>query len=114
MLGLGHQLGALDIGGEHGLERGRGAARRFLGDVAEPRAARHFDLALVGFELADDDLHQRRLAGAVAADQPDLASRRDRSRGAVEDRTPAKAHRDSIDVSMAARLAANRGKPKTS
>ena len=59
MIRLIHQLRALNIGGEDGVERGRGAARCFLGDIAEPRAARHFDLALVGLELADDDFHQR-------------------------------------------------------
>ena len=74
-----------------------GAARRFLRDIAEPGAARHLDRAVVGIELADEDFHQRRLAGAVAADQPDAAARRDRRRGAVEDRAAAEAHGDGVD-----------------
>ena len=42
-LGLSQQLGALGIGGEHGLERRRLAARRFLRDIADARAARRLD-----------------------------------------------------------------------
>ena len=98
MFGLGEQSGTLDICCQHGGERRRGAARRVLRNVAEAGAPGHFDLTLVGVELADDDLHQRRLAGAIAADQPDAAAGRDRGGRAVEDRTPAKAHRDASDV----------------
>src|SRR3546814_2152333 len=42
------QLRAFGVGGEHGVERRRGAARRFLRDIADARLARHFDAALVG------------------------------------------------------------------
>jgi hypothetical protein len=62
------QRGALDIGGEYRFEGSRSAARRFLRDISQPGAARHFDFALVGFELPDNDLHQGRLARAVATD----------------------------------------------
>ena len=98
MFGLVDQARALGIGGEHRFERTGGAARRFLGDIAEPGAARHFNGAAVGLDLADDRLHQGRFARAVAADQPDPRPRRDRGARAVEDCPPAKAHRDSIDV----------------
>ena len=42
------------------------------------------DLAGVEFLLAEDDPQQRALAGAVAADEPDLAVVGDRGRGPVE------------------------------
>src|SRR3546814_5074291 len=59
------QLCAFGVGGEHGVERRRGAARRFLRDIADARLARHFDAALVGFELTDHHLHQGRFARAA-------------------------------------------------
>ena len=80
-LGLVEQGRALDVGGEHGLERGGGAGRRLLRDIADPGGARHLGAALVRLEQAGDDPHQGRLAGAVAPDQPDPAARRQR-RGA--------------------------------
>ncbi len=98
MFGLIHQPRTLGVSGEHGIEWRRGPARRFLRDIAEPRLARHLNGAAVGIELADHHLHQGRLSGAIATDQPDPAARRDRSRRAVEDGTPAKAHDDFIDV----------------
>src|SRR5204862_3436870 len=79
------------------VERADRTVRRLLGNVAEARAARHLDRAFVRIELADEDFHQRRLAGAVAPDQPDTATRRDRGRGAIEDRAAAEAHSDGVD-----------------
>ncbi|ESZ86077.1 MAG: hypothetical protein Q27BB25_15870 [Blastomonas sp. CACIA14H2] len=95
-LGLCEQGGALDIGGEHGVERGGIAMRRFLRDIAQPREPRHLDLAVIGLELADHHLHQRRLARAVAPDQADAAARRDRRRRAVQDGAAAQAHGDIV------------------
>ena len=94
VLGLVEQSRALDIGGEHGLERGRAAARRVLGDIADPAAPRHAQLAGVGIEHPGDDPHQGRLARPVAPDQPDPPARRQRRRSAVEDRPPAEADND--------------------
>jgi len=54
VIGLVHQLGALGVGSEHGVERRCGAAGRFLRDIAEPGAAGHLDLAVVRIDLADD------------------------------------------------------------
>ena len=88
------------------------AVGRFLRDIAEPRPARQLDRAFVGIDLADDRLHQRRLAGAVAADQPDAASRRDRGGCAVKDRPPAEADRNSVDGQHVGALAFNREPPK--
>ena len=47
--------------------------------------------------MPDNGLHQRRLASAIAADQTDAASRRDRSRRALKDRPPAEADRNSVN-----------------
>jgi len=91
------QRRALGIGGKHGLERRRLAGRSLLRDIADARAPRHLHPAVVGIELAGDDLHQRRLAGPVAADQPDPRARRDRRRRTVENDAPAEAHRDGVD-----------------
>ena len=57
-----------------------GAARRLLRHVADARRARHGDRAHVGREFAGDDLQQRRLAGAVAADKADLVPGRNARR----------------------------------
>src|SRR5690606_13600677 len=94
------------------LERRDRPAWRFLRDIADPRAAGHLDRAFVGFQLTDQDSHQRRLAGAIAADQADTAPRRNRCRGFVEDRTPAKADGDvAYRDHGGAPLAAESGKP---
>jgi hypothetical protein len=85
--GLDHQRGALGIGGEHGLERGGLSGGCFLRDIADARAARHVGAALIGIDLAGDHLDQSRLARAVAPDQPDAATRRQRGTGAVDDDT---------------------------
>ena len=94
---LRQQRGTLGVGGEHRLERRRRARRGFLRDIADAAAARHLDAALVGFELLRDDLHQRRLARAVAADQPDARTRRQRRGRTVENGAPAEAHGDIGD-----------------
>ncbi len=106
------QARPLGVGGENGLERTGDAVRRFLGNIAEPRPARQLDRPFVGIELADDRLHQRRLAGAVAADQPHAASRRDRGGCALKYRPPAEADRNSVDGQHVGALASNRRVPK--
>ena len=69
-LALVQQRGALDVGGEHGLERRRLTRRRLLRDIAEPAAARHVDAAGVGVERPGDHLHQRRLASTFFLGAP--------------------------------------------
>src|SRR3546814_11584107 len=90
------QLCAFGVGGEHGVERRRGAARRFLRDIADARLARHFDAALVGFELTDHHLHQGRFARAVAADEARAAFAGQTRGRAVEDGAPAAAHGEAL------------------
>ncbi len=98
MLGLVEQRGALAVGGQHRLDRRGPAGGGVLGDVADPGVARHIDAAAVGIDQPGDHLHQRRLAGTVAADQADSATRRQRRRGAVEDGASAEAHGDAGEI----------------
>ena len=66
-----------------------GAASRHVADIlaeiADGHAAIDGDLALVGLLLAGDHAEQRRLAGAVGADEADLFAALDRRRGLDED-----------------------------
>ena len=58
------------------------AARRLLRDVPDARAAFGTVMEpIVGAEIAADELQQRRLAGAVAADEADLVAGRDAGGG---------------------------------
>ena len=70
---LGEQPRPLAVGGEHRLERGRGPARRLLGEKADAAAARQFDRPVIRLQHAADQVEQGRFPGTVAADQPDLA-----------------------------------------
>jgi hypothetical protein len=100
-----HQLGALGIGGEHGLERAGGAARRFLCDVAQAATARHVDRAAIGLEHARDHAHQRGFSRPVAADQPDPPAWGQFGGRAVEDRAAAEAHGNIVEVEHRRRVA---------
>ena len=84
MLGLGQQLRALASPRRARSRKASPPARRFLRDIADARARRGLDAALVGLIDPGDHLQQRRLAGAVAADQADMRLRRQRRRGLVE------------------------------
>ena len=98
VLGLVEQAGALGVGGEHPVEDAFLAARRLLRHVADARDARHGDRAHVGREVAGDDLQQRRLAGAVAADEADLVAGRNARGRPVEDRPALDAVAEVVDV----------------
>ena len=64
--------------------RGAGREQRLLRHVADAQALRLLQQAVVELLEPGDDLEQRRLAGAVAADQADPLARFERQRGAVE------------------------------
>ncbi len=70
-LRLFHQARALEIGGENEIDQGSGTAGRLLLDAAKAHLARIGDRAGLGRELARNHAKQRRLAGAVAADEAD-------------------------------------------
>ena len=61
-----------------------GHVRLLLGQVADLDAARYGHSAGVGVKLAGDDPEQRRLAGAVRADEPDALAGPDLERDGVE------------------------------
>src|SRR6476646_6454611 len=96
VLGFGQKLGALGRRRKHGLKRRRLPARRFLSEVADARPRRHLDPAVVGFMLPGDQLQQRRLAGAVPPDQPDMRPGRERGCRLVENEISAKAERETV------------------
>ncbi len=75
-LGFGEQSATLAVSRQHPVDQALIAAGGLLGDAADAGVAGHADGAVVGMELAADQLEQRRLAGAVAADEPDLVTRR--------------------------------------
>ena len=83
-IAFGEQRGPLLVGGEHGGERIVGAARRFLGEKADAIAARQSDRAGIGLRRTADQRQQGRFAGAVAADQPDPAARRNLRAGLIQ------------------------------
>ena len=64
--------------------------RHVLRQQRDLRAGRDHDLAAVGLDLAAEHPHQRRLAGAVAAEQADPLAGVDLARDAVQERRPAK------------------------
>jgi len=88
---LGQQRGAFGVGGERGFERVALAARRFLRQKAEAMAARQLDRAGIGLRRAANEGQEGRFAGAVAADQPDLAAGRDLRAGFIQQRSSANA-----------------------
>ena len=94
---LGEKGGAFGVGGEHHVEQRGRAGRRFLRDPADPEAPGQRDAAAFGIELALDRLEQRRLARAVAADQPDLVPGRDEGRSMVNDEAPGDPARKVVD-----------------
>jgi hypothetical protein len=73
-LGLGQQGGALGIGGQHGFQQAFRPGGGFLRHMAHAGALGQADLAAIRLDLAGDGLQQGGLAGAVAADQADLAA----------------------------------------
>ena len=68
---------------EDGLPGGEGGLLR---DARELQPGRGEEIALVGPGLAAHDAKQARLAGAVAADEPDALARLDHQVGMVEER----------------------------
>ena len=97
-LGFLEETVALRVGGQHEFDQAVGAARRLLGHPADAHCARQADAAVVGMQLAGDQLEQRGLARAVATDESDLMPGRNADRGFVEDRAALDAVGEVIDV----------------
>ncbi len=75
--------------------------RRLLLHPAKPGAGRQPDLAAIEGNIAGDGAQQRRLAGAVAADQADAAAGIDRQVGGVEQRSAGDADGDAVEDQQA-------------
>jgi len=86
VLGLGHQRGALDIGGKHGVEQAVVGRRGLLRDAADSGALGQGDLAGFQRELAPDQPKQRGLARAVAPDEAHLVAIGDHGGGVFDQR----------------------------
>ena len=78
-------------------DRTMGGERDVLGQPRDAHAWLHPDAAAIGLEFAADDLQQRRLAGAVAADHADAFFRVDLQVRAVEQRQVSVSHRDVVE-----------------
>ena len=87
----------LGVGLEHDLDQRLLGAGRFLRDLADAHVLRQADRAGLGRELAADRVEQRRLAGAVAADQPGLRAGRQGDRGMVEEQPAGDAQGKVVD-----------------
>ena len=93
-----HQRLALDVGGEHEVDKAFGAGRSLLVDAADARALRDHDRAGLGRELATKNAEERGLTGAVAPDEPDMRARRQRGGRVVDQETLAEAIGEGADV----------------
>ncbi len=91
------QRGALAVGFEHDIDKAFGTVRRFLREAADAPARRQFNRALLGRKLAGDHVKERRLAGAVAADQTDARAGRHARRGVFDERAAGNANGDVVD-----------------
>ena len=91
------QRRTLDIGLEHDLDQRLLGAGRFLRHLADAGAFGQADRAGLGGEIAGDRLEQRRLAGAVAADEASLGAARQGQRCMVEKQAPRHAQREVVD-----------------
>ena len=110
-LGFGQQRGALDVGGQHGVEHGDAAAGRVLRHRADAVSAAQADAAAVGLDVALDQAQQGRFAGAVAADQADLPAVGHGRGGAIEQHALAVAEGEVIDVKHGAAAFSTRKGP---
>jgi hypothetical protein len=97
MLGLGQQGGALAVGHQDGVYQALRPRRGLLRHHADASAVGQRDIAGIGMQLARDQLQQRRLAGAVAADQPGMVPGRQCQVGAVQQHPPAYAVGQVLD-----------------
>jgi len=83
--------------------------RRLLRQAADAGSAPASRSAMLERQLADDGAEQRRLADAVAPDQPDTRAVRNARGGAIEQKPPGNAERNVIQNQHGAFIAAPRG-----
>ena len=97
-LSLRHERGALQVGREHRVDQRGGGRWDLLRHAADAGARGQLDRARVELQLAADQAEQRRLAGAVAAHDPDLVAGGHVGRGPLEQRTPGDGVGDRVDA----------------
>ena len=107
-LGLDHEAGALEVGGEHEIDQRARAARRLLLDAAHLHRLGDREFAEVRLQLVGDHLEERGLAGAVAPDEADARPLRQRRRSLVEEHARPQAQGDVGDVQHAEACRAGR------
>ncbi len=97
------QVAKLDVAVERVLDRKVGQGRRFLRHGGDAQVLGHGHLADVAVQLAEDRREQRRLAGAVAADQARVPAGIDRERDFLEQLARPAAESDVVEGKHAAR-----------
>ena len=93
---------------EHDLDQAFRAVRRLLRQPADAPARRHLDVAVLGGDVAGDDVEQRALAAAVAADEPDAGAVRNADRGVLDQQPAGDADGKIVDDEHARSLAEGR------
>ncbi len=112
VLGLGQEGGALAVGHQNGIDQALRPGRGLLRHHAHAGAVGQRDVAGIGMQFARDQLQQRRLAGAVAADQPGMVPGRQRQVGALQQDAPADAVGQVLDRQHGAPIARRSGPRK--
>src|SRR6185437_1245800 len=103
--GLRQELAAFDMRLEHDFEQAFGAVRRFLRKPPDAPARRQFDAAVLRSDVAGNDVEQRGLAGAVAADQADPGAGRYAGGSTLKQRAAGNAYGEVVDDKHARLLA---------
>ena len=96
-LGLGQEVRAFAVGGEDDGKGREVAAGRLLRDGTHTSASGEADVATIGEEIARDRAQQRRLAGAVTADEADPAAGIDAQVGVLQQRAAFDGDREVAD-----------------
>ena len=91
-------VGRTEARGDIGADRLEVAEIRLLRQVAQGRAGLQEDFAAVGLDLSGGDLHQGRLARAVATDQRDALAGQDVQLDAGQERRAAEGEADAIEA----------------
>ena len=97
MLGFGQEPHALGLGAQHGVEQAYIVAGRILGDSADPPACGPVSGSAIGLDFAQDNLEQRGLARAIAADQADAPPGGQIRARALEDFPPGDSDHDVVE-----------------
>src|SRR5262245_32721804 len=87
----------LAVGLEHHVDQAVGTVWGFLCQAADAPTLRPLDLAVLGGDIAGDDVEQRALAAAVAADEADPRPLRNPDRGVLDQKPAGNADGQVVD-----------------